>query len=44
MIDADTGRWVYLETNANGQWAWLSCVADEIASALADELNGDNQQ
>lgn len=44
VIDADTGRWVYLETNANGQWAWLSCVADEIASALADELNGDNQQ
>ena len=42
VIDADTGQWVYLETNANGQWAWLSCVADDIASALAEELNGDH--
>lgn len=37
LVDA-AGTWWYLETNANGQWAWIECVADEIAAAIARAL------
>lgn len=36
-IEADTGRWVFIECNPNGQWAWLP-DADAMAQALADLL------
>ena len=33
------GRWVFLEVNPNGQWAWIEQMTGmPIASALADAL------
>jgi hypothetical protein len=32
------GTWWFLEANPNGQWAWIDCVADDIASAVATAL------
>jgi ATP-grasp ribosomal peptide maturase len=37
LVDRD-GAWWFLETNPNGQWAWIDCVADAIASAIATAL------
>ena len=37
LVDRD-GTWWFLETNPNGQWAWIDCVADDIASAIATAL------
>jgi ATP-grasp ribosomal peptide maturase len=36
-LEADSGRWVFIECNPNGQWAWLP-DADAMAQALADLL------
>ncbi|WP_240197066.1 ATP-grasp ribosomal peptide maturase [Nonomuraea lactucae] len=36
-IEAETGRWVFIECNPNGQWAWLP-GASEMAQAFADEI------
>jgi len=36
------GNWVFLECNANGQWAWIEEETGvPIAAALADALEGD---
>jgi ATP-grasp ribosomal peptide maturase len=32
------GAWWFLETNPNGQWAWIDCLADDISSAIATAL------
>ena len=37
FVVTPTGQWVLLETNPNGQWAWLPC-RDHIAAAVADAL------
>lgn len=37
LVDRD-GTWWFLETNPNGQWAWIDCLADDIASAIAIAL------
>lgn len=37
MVDAH-GEWWFLEINANGQWAWIPAVADDIASAISHAL------
>ncbi|QVQ54440.1 ATP-grasp ribosomal peptide maturase [Spiractinospora alimapuensis] len=37
LVD-ESGRWVFLEINPNGQWAWIPEVAPMIASALATAL------
>jgi hypothetical protein len=37
--DADTGQWTFLETNCNGEWAWLADETGlEVAGRLADLL------
>jgi ATP-grasp ribosomal peptide maturase len=36
-IKADTGQWVFIECNPNGQWAWLPEV-EAMAQAFADEI------
>lgn len=39
ILDADTGQWTFLETNCNGEWAWLADETGiEVASRLADLL------
>ena len=37
MVD-ESGRWWFLEINANGQWAWIDEVAGAIAAAIAKAL------
>lgn len=37
LVDRD-GLWWFLETNPNGQWAWIECLTDDISSALATAL------
>lgn len=37
MVDA-AGTWWFLEINANGQWAWIPEVANDIAEAIAHAL------
>ncbi|MEU4831981.1 ATP-grasp ribosomal peptide maturase [Streptosporangium sp. NPDC023615] len=36
-LEAETERWVFVECNPNGQWAWLP-DADAMAQAIADLL------
>ncbi|MET8001916.1 ATP-grasp ribosomal peptide maturase [Nonomuraea glycinis] len=36
-IEAETGQWVFIECNPNGQWAWLP-DAEAMAQAFADEI------
>ncbi|MEV7008528.1 hypothetical protein [Streptosporangium sp. NPDC051022] len=36
-LEAETKRWVFIECNPNGQWAWLP-GADAMAQAIADLL------
>ncbi|GAA3733539.1 ATP-grasp ribosomal peptide maturase [Salinactinospora qingdaonensis] len=38
FLVTETGDWVFLEINPNGQWAWISEVAADIAAALATAL------
>lgn len=33
-----SGEWVFLESNPNGQWAWIAEQEDAVAEALADLL------
>lgn len=36
-----TGRWMFLEVNANGQWHWLTHQVDlPLVDAMADALSG----
>jgi hypothetical protein len=37
LVD-EAGVWWYLETNANGQWAWIPEVTGEITAAIATAL------
>ncbi|MBR7824934.1 hypothetical protein KDK95_01345 [Actinospica sp. MGRD01-02] len=37
LIDK-AGTWWFLEINANGQWAWIDEVSDDIADAIARAL------
>lgn len=39
-IEADTGRWVFFESNSSGQYGWLeSATGAPIMQALADLLS-----
>lgn len=37
LVDNE-GAWWFLETNPNGQWAWIECLVDDVSSALATAL------
>jgi hypothetical protein len=44
LICEASGRWVFLETNQNGEWGWLSDEAGlPVAGALADLLKAGPQ-
>ncbi|MEU7863461.1 ATP-grasp ribosomal peptide maturase [Nonomuraea sp. NPDC049141] len=36
-VEAETGQWIFIECNPNGQWAWLP-AAETMAHAFADEI------
>jgi ATP-grasp ribosomal peptide maturase len=38
LVDRD-GSWWFLETNPNGQWAWIDHLTDDISSAIATALS-----
>lgn len=37
LVDHE-GAWWFLETNPNGQWAWIECLEGDISSAIATAL------
>ena len=44
FIVAPDGRWVFLEINPNGQWAWMEDATGlPIAASIADALTRENR-
>ncbi len=43
LVDRE-GAWWFLETNPNGQWAWIECLTDDISSAIMNALRSSAQR